>query len=102
MCNIGILSNLTQKFFMEADWRCQHTAIMVLSQVGEHLKENDLEINNIVNLVLTCAQSSVSKIRFAVCHCLGQLAEDLKPDFQKVFLDKVLPELVKIRFHIYF
>lgn len=89
---------MTQTFLIETDWRCQHTAIMVLSQVGEHLKENDLEINNIVDLVLSCAQSPNPKIRFAVCHCLGQFAEDLKPDFQKVFLDKVLPELVSIRF----
>lgn len=71
---------------------------MVLSQVAEHLKENALEITSIVDLVLSCAQNQNPKIRFAVCHCLGQLAEDLKPDFQKAFLNKVLPELVRIRF----
>ena len=36
------------------------------------------------------------KIRFALCHCFGQFAKDLKPNFQNEYKEQVLPELISL------
>jgi hypothetical protein len=33
-------------------------------------------------------------IRYAVCHAIGQIADDMKPKFQESFLNSILPAMI--------
>lgn len=88
------LSSTVQAMFQQADWRYQHAALMALSQVGEYIEEIE-EIKPIVQVVLNFIQNPNPKLRYAVCHCLGQISDDMQPKFQETFTDSVLPVLIQ-------
>lgn len=52
----------------------------------------------IVDLVCGYLQNPNSKIRYAVCHCLGQIADDMQPEFQAQYHEKVLNSLINTLF----
>lgn len=62
------------------DWRHPFAAIMALSQVGEYI-EDIKEVAPILQAILKFLQAKDPRLRYAVCHALGQIADDMKPDF---------------------
>ena len=92
---LSTLSKLVQQMLQQADWRYKHAAIMALSQVGEYLS-NIEEVKPIVQLVLSYGNNENAKLRYAVCHCLGQIADDMQPEFQKELHDSVLNNLINL------
>eukprot|EP00828_Plagiopyla_frontata_P031997 TRINITY_DN41793_c0_g1_i3.p1 TRINITY_DN41793_c0_g1~~TRINITY_DN41793_c0_g1_i3.p1 ORF type:complete len:442 (-),score=61.87 TRINITY_DN41793_c0_g1_i3:44-1369(-) len=91
---LPVLGQMVQKLIQQEDWRYQYSAIMTLSQVGEYMKENK-ELEPIMNLILAYSSDNNPKIRYAVCHCIGQIASDMK-DFSLYFSGQVFPLLVKM------
>jgi hypothetical protein len=65
--------------FTQADWRYKNAAIMALSQVGEYIDDIQ-EVAPIVKLVLSLYKDPNPKIRYSVCHCIGQISDDMKPE----------------------
>ena len=63
--------------------------------MGEYLDQNIDEIRPIINLVLSYLEDPHPKIRYASCHCIGQIADDMKPIFQTNFHEIILPSLIK-------
>ena len=53
---------------------------MALSQIGEYVEDIN-ELAPVVKVALTFLGITNPKIRWAACHCFGQLADDLYPDF---------------------
>ena len=51
---------------------------MALSQVGEYI-DYIATVSPIVNIVLSFYKDPVSKIRYSICHCIGQISEYMKP-----------------------
>lgn len=66
---------------------------MALSQVGEYIDEVS-EVKPIVELVAGMLNDANPMIRYAVCHAIGQISDDMKPKFQEFFLDTLLPVLL--------
>lgn len=66
---------------------------MALSQVGEYIDEVS-EIKPIVDLVMNLLNDANPMIRYAVCHAIGQISDDMKPKFQDSFVDTLLPTLI--------
>ena len=62
---------------------------MALSQVGEYIDDLN-EIAPIVNIVLSYSKDSNPKIRYSICQCIGQISDDMKPEFQEEFHEKVI------------
>ncbi len=56
---------------------------MALSQVGEYIDDIN-EVTPIVNIVLSYSKDPNSKIRYSICHCIGQISDDMKPGLQKL------------------
>ena len=52
---------------------------MALSQVGEYIDDIQ-EVAPIVNLVLSIHKDANPKIRYSICHCIGQISEEMKPE----------------------
>ncbi len=63
----------------------KHAALMAISQIGEYLYDKIDEIRNLVNIICQYIKSENPRIRYACCHCLGQFADDLAPEFQDAF-----------------
>jgi hypothetical protein len=53
---------------------------MALSQVGEYIDDIN-EVTPIVNIVLSYSKDPNSKIRYSICHCIGQISDDMKPGY---------------------
>lgn len=88
------LSASVQTMLSQGDWRYQHAALMALSQVGEYIEEID-EIKPIMQVVMNYISNINPKLRYAVCHCIGQISDDMQPKFQEVFSDSILPTLIQ-------
>ena len=67
---------------------------MGLSQIGEYLEEIN-EIHLSLQLSLSFLDNPQPMIRYAVCHTLGQLSADMKPEFQEKYHMEILPSLLK-------
>jgi vesicle coat complex subunit len=67
---------------------------MALSQIGEYI-EDIVKISPMVPTVINHFKHENPKIRYAAIHCIGQLAEDMAPDFEENFHEEVLPALLE-------
>ena len=88
-------SQYIQKLLQMSDWRCTFAALMGLSQVGEYLNDVD-EIENSLELSMNYASHPHPMIRYAVCHTLGQLANDMMPEFQMKYHTNIMPMLINM------
>lgn len=77
----------------DTDWRYKHAGIMAFSQVGEYIDGPEKIAAMIPIVEQHCAHPN-PKIRFASLHCLGQVADDLNPEFQQMFHTTVMPALI--------
>ena len=86
---------LAENNLTEESWKMKHAAIMSLSQVGEHMKDPQ-DVAPIITTVSQNIQHKHPRVRYACCHCLGQLCNDMAPDFQILYLVDVLPMVAKV------
>lgn len=77
----------------DTDWRYKHAGIMAFSQVGEYIDSPD-KIKAMIPIVEQHCTHPNPKIRFASLHCLGQVADDLNPEFQQQFHATTLPAII--------
>ena len=54
---------------------------MALSQVGEYLEELG-DVVPIVRAIVAFINNENPMIRYAVCHAIGQISDDMRPQFQ--------------------
>lgn len=90
---LPVLSQLVQSLLQNEDWRYKNAAILALSQVGEYIS-SVTEVKPIIDVVLGFLNNNNAKLRYACCHCLGQIADDMKPEFQENFHSTVLSSLL--------
>ena len=91
---IKLLSKRVEIYLASDDWRYRVAGQFSQSQVGEYVKDIELVKPLISVLVQLVINDPHSKIRYACYHCLGQLAQDLSPEFQTRFGDDVLYVLI--------
>ena len=63
---------------------------MVMSQLGENI-EYPLTIKSFVDWGIMQSQNPHPKVRYGVLQMFGQLSDDMKPHFQEVYGEQVLP-----------
>mmetsp|Transcript_71880 Transcript_71880/g.83546 ORF Transcript_71880/g.83546 Transcript_71880/m.83546 type:complete len:1110 (+) Transcript_71880:60-3389(+) len=90
---LPVVSVAVQQMMQNANWKFKFSALMTLSQVGEHVKSVD-EVGPILMLVAKFLNDEHPKIRFAALHVLGQIADDCNPEFQTKFHESMVPLLV--------
>ncbi|CAD8079878.1 unnamed protein product [Paramecium primaurelia] len=90
---LPLLNPIVSELLRHQDWRCKHAAIMGLSQVGEYI-DNIVDIKSTIELILPMLNDNNSMIRYAVCHAIGQIADDMKPKFQESYLHIVVPQFL--------
>ena len=62
---------------------------MIVSQISEDISINKLQ--NFIGIIINSSANEHPKVRFATAHCIGQLADDLKPSFQEKYFDDLFP-----------
>jgi hypothetical protein len=63
------------------DWRYKYASIMALSQTGEYIDEAK-DIKGVVDMLHGYLSDSNPMLRYASCHAIGQISDDLKPHYQ--------------------
>lgn len=88
---LGFLSDCIKNLLQSGDdWKRKHTAFMALSQIGEYM-DNPEEARPIIQTIGEYINHDNPRVRYACLHCLGQLSDDMAPDFQILYLDLVMP-----------
>ncbi|CAD8070471.1 unnamed protein product [Paramecium primaurelia] len=90
---LPVLNPIVSELLRHQDWRYQHAAIMALSQVGEYI-DQVADIKPTIDLILPMLNNSNPMIRYAVCHAIGQISDDMKPKFQDSYLHSIVPEFL--------
>ena len=90
---LPVLSAMVQEMVTNNNWRHNFSALMALSQVGEHVGDIN-EIDPIVAFTLNFFKDEHPKVRHAALHCMGQLADDGRPHFQERYNSTVVPALI--------
>ena len=81
---LPILSVAVQKMLTMNDWRYKYASIMALSQTGEYI-EDASSIKSVVEMLLNFLGDAHPMLRFASCHAIGQISDDLKPHYQELY-----------------
>jgi len=91
-----ILSNVNQ-MLANADWRYRYAGLMTLSSTaeGSH-KQMEAYLDQIVDGIVGFLKDPHPRVRYASCNCIGQMATDFAPIFQKKYHTKVVPGLLMI------
>jgi hypothetical protein len=63
------------------DWRYTYASLMALSQIGEYV-DDTTELKNILPILHSRLSSQYPMVRFAACHAIGQISDDLRSEFQ--------------------
>lgn len=66
---------------------------MVMSQLGENI-ENPHSISSFIDCGIESASHPNPKVRYGALQMFGQLADDMKPDFQLYYGEKLLPVIL--------
>ena len=92
---LPILSDGIKKLLEKPDWRYQYTAIMALSQVGEYM-EDVTHISSIIDMIANYLHHENPMLRYASCHAIGQISDDMQPKFQETYGETLYPKLVQL------
>ncbi len=49
-----------------------------------------------MQMILGFMRDSNPMLRYASCHAIGQISDDMQPKFQEVYGNAVLPELINL------
>lgn len=79
---LPLLSGAVQKMLTMPDWRYKYASIMALSQTGEYIDEAK-DIKGVVDMLHNFLGDANPMLRFASCHAIGQISDDLKPHYQE-------------------
>lgn len=90
---LPILSEAIQVLLKNPDWRYQYTAVMALSQVGEYI-EDASHVGSIIEMILNYFGNANPMLRYAACHAIGQISDDMKPKYQELYGKQTYPKLV--------
>lgn len=91
---LKFLSDCIKTLLASDNWKMKHSAFMALSQIGEYIEDIN-EIAPIIDTIGNYIDNENPRVRYACCHAIGQLADDMSPDFQHHYLDKVMPMLAR-------
>ena len=90
-----ILSATIEKVLQNNDWRYKYTAIMALSQIGEYIEDVE-KISSVLQMIMGFLKHENPMMRYAACHAIGQISDDMQPRFQQKYGNDVFPELLFI------
>jgi importin-5 len=90
-----LLSGTIQTLLASSDWRYKYTAVMALSQVGEYIEEAE-KISSIMEMIVLFLSDQNPMLRYASCHAIGQISDDMQPKFQERYGLQVLPGLLNL------
>jgi hypothetical protein len=87
---LPFLSDCIKTLLTSDNWKMKHSAFMAISQLGEYISEID-EIAPIIITIGKFIDNENPRVRYACCHAIGQLSDDMSPDFQVKYLHDVMP-----------
>jgi len=92
-----VFSKYIPTFLQRSDWQARHAALMVISQISEGCRKTiGDQLGEVVTTVVNFFKDPHARVRFAAINCLGQMASDFSPDFQKNFHQILIPALVEV------
>jgi hypothetical protein len=91
-----ILTNVNS-MLSHADWRYRYAGLMTLSSTAEGAhKQMEEYLDQMVDGIVGFLKDPHPRVRYAACNCIGQMATDFAPAFQKKYQAKVIPGLLFI------
>lgn len=91
-----ILTNVNS-MLSHADWKYRYAGLMTLSSTAEGAhKQMETYLDQMVDGIIGFLKDPHPRVRYAACNCIGQMATDFAPTFQKKFHTKVIPGLLMI------
>lgn len=92
---LPILSATIEKLLQNSDWRYKYTAVMALSQIGEYIEDVD-KISAVLQMIMSFLGNENPMMRYAACHAIGQISDDMQPKFQEKYGTDVFPLLLNL------
>lgn len=84
MKTINSVQRIACSYYKKGDWRRKNAILMCFSKLSENL---DLKkLGYVIRLAKMGAKDQHPRVRFAAAQLLGQLSNDLKPNFQVKYL----------------
>jgi len=91
-----ILTNVNS-MLSHSDWKYRYAGLMTLSSTAEGAhKQMETYLDQMVDGIIGFLKDPHPRVRYAACNCIGQMATDFAPTFQKKFHTKVIPGLLMI------
>lgn len=91
-----ILTNVNN-MLSNSDWRYRYAGLMTLSSTAEGAhKQMEAYLDQMVDGIVGFLKDPHPRVRYAACNCIGQMATDFAPSFQKKYHTKVIPGLLMI------
>lgn len=72
---LKFLSDCIKTLLASDNWKMKHSAFMALSQIGEYIDDIN-ELAPIIDTIGNFINNDNPRVRYACCHCIGQLADD--------------------------
>lgn len=77
------------------DWRYKNASLMAFSQVGEYIDDTE-KIAQMMPIVFQHLSHANPKVRYAACHCIGQISDDMSGDYQEAFHEMTIKSLLTV------
>ncbi|PHT94025.1 hypothetical protein T459_01907 [Capsicum annuum] len=91
---VPVASEQLPPYLAAPEWQKHHAALIALAQIAEGCTKVMIKnLEQVVNMVLSCFQDPHPRVRWAAINAIGQLSTDLGPDLQVQYHSRVLPAL---------
>jgi hypothetical protein len=87
---IPIYKDYITQLINQGTWQSVHAGIMTISQIGEYVDVQDELMGQFVGILQNYAQNENPRVRYAICHALGQFCDDLQVDFQNKYHQEIM------------
>ncbi|CAN4091783.1 unnamed protein product [Withania somnifera] len=91
---VPVASEQLPPYLAAPEWQKHHAALIAFAHIAEGCSKIMIKnLEQVVNMVLSCFQDPHPRVRWAAINAIGQLSTDLGPDLQVQYHSRVLPAL---------
>ena len=92
---LPILSEIISKLIYNENWKYKYIGLFTFSSLTSYEEEMS-NVEKCFNLIFNLTKNDNKKVRYAAVNAINKLSTNYNPDFQKKYINDILPLLINI------
>ena len=91
-----LLNEIINNLINQNNWICKYIGLFSFSSLTTYIEDDMSSLEIGFNNIFSLTKNDNPKVKFAAINCINKLCDNYNPDFQKKYINQVLPLLFEI------